>query len=140
MDASRGLMFAIMAAAECREQLILYGYTVTTLITGLFAYILNLDSTKTRPNLQFPAFMHRSPRCLKLLNSRRGIGLVMALLVTSNLVAASTAAAATTGTTSSVGGDVQVGDKLPSDCQYVLNCSEQCMSCSPVEQGFNCCS
>lgn len=71
---------------------------------------------------------------LRLRNSRGGVVLIMVLLVIITVLVASTAAAATTGT------DVDVGDKLPADCEYVLDCSENCLSCSPKRKGFNCCS
>lgn len=80
---------------------------------------------------------------LKPWNYRGGLAVIVFLLMMNTAVVSKVAAATVdnTGTTSSAGGDgdVQVGDKLPSDCQYVDNCGF-CLQCDPSGTGFNCCN
>lgn len=72
---------------------------------------------------------------LGLRNSRRRFVLIIYVMM---MIIAVAAAVNNTETISSVG----VGDKLPPDCEYVLHCGIDCLSCSPTRgrPGFNCCS
>lgn len=121
---------------ECDSEILIKGSRFFVAIFG--GFILQLTRPIRRLSLQQKG---RLSLDLRPWNSRGGVAVIVFLLMMNTAVTYKVAAATVdnTGTSSSAGGDVQVGDKLPSDCQYVDNCVF-CLQCDPSGTGFNCCN
>lgn len=139
------------------------GHTVTTLIIVLLTYIL--DSWKTRQNLLFPAFCEIFDNPLfglerveiknvadkaKVLGARTYVGVVV-LVTLAKETAIKLWSSPLLGRLIGVllvmniivvayGTDVEVGDKLPPECEYVVSCGLNCLQCQPNGAGFTCCN